>query len=273
MFTFKLRLLLISIFILPNYPLVAQCAAESNAFKSGESLNYKVVYNWGMMWLESAYASFKVSSVFSNNRQSFVFKGTGATHEKYDWFFKVRDVFETTVDSASLRPVKFSAVINEGSKSDRHTYLFDWSHERVFTIVTRGKKKATIDTLPFKPCSVDVLTAIYYARNINYSNYAKNDTIGIKVLLDGAVYPLYIRYLGKEVYESPVFGKLNCIKFKPLLVEGSIFRAGEHMTVWVTDDNNKIPVYIETEIIVGKIKVSLSSMSGLKYPLESLITD
>lgn len=247
----------------------AQCAAQSNAFKSGEQLNFSVVYNWGMVWLESASASFKIKSASVNNKPCFVFTGSGSTYPKYDWFFKVRDVFETTVDSATFRPLKFKADISEGNKNDHHTYVFDWLKQRVYTIISRGKKKASIDTLDFRLCNVDVLSAIYFARNIDYSQYAINDTIGISVLMDGAVFPLYIRYLGKEVYNSPLFGKYNCIKFRPLLVEGSIFRAGEHMTVWVTDDKNKVPLYVETEILVGKIKVSLSSMSGLKFPLDS----
>ena len=258
-------------YILYAVQLNAQCAAQSNAFKSGEQLNFSVVYNWGMVWLESASASFKVKSTAVNNKPCFVFTGSGSTYPKYDWFFKVHDVFETTVDSASFRPLKFTAAISEGNKNDHHTYVFDLFKQRVYTIITRGKKKTSVDTLDFRPCNADVLSAIYYARNIDYSKYAINDTISISVLLDGAVFPLYIRYLGKEVYTSPLFGKYNCIKFRPLLVEGSIFRAGEHMTVWVTDDKNKVPLYVETEILVGKIKVSLSSMSGLKFPLDSKV--
>lgn len=249
----------------------AQCASSNSAFKSGEQLSYSVVYNWGMVWLESAHVSFSVKAATAGNKPAYVFKGSGGTFPKYDWFFKVRDEFETTVDSASMRPLKFKADIAEGNKNDHHTYIFDLAKERAYTIITRGKKKTMVDTISFKPCNVDVLSAIYYARNIDYSKYAVNDTISISVLLDGTVFPLYIRYLGKEVFNSPLFGKYNCIKFKPLLVEGSIFNAGEHMTVFVTDDKNKVPLYVETEIIVGKVKVSLSSMSGLKYPLDSKI--
>ena len=86
------------------------------------------------------------------------------------------------------------------------------------------------------------------------------------ILLDGKIFPLYVRYLGKEQYTSTTLGKFNCIKFRPLLVEGSIFRKGEHMTVWVTDDENKLPLYIETEIIVGTVKVSLHAYKGLRHP-------
>jgi hypothetical protein len=265
------RVIFLSLF-LHCFSVRSQCAFPVHAFKSGEVLNFNVSYNWGLIWLESATATFKVESAVQGGKKAYRFTGTGSTYPKHDWFFKVRDTFEATVDSASFRPLKFTALINEGGKHDRHTYLFDSPKQKAYTIITRGTKKTEIDTLDFKPCSIDVLTAIYYARNIDYSTCRINDTIGISVLLDGKVFPLYVRYLGKENYTSELYGTYRCIKFRPLLVEGSIFKKGEHMTVWVTDDRNKIPLYIETDIIVGSIKVSLRRMSGIKYPLEAKIT-
>lgn len=224
-----------------------------------------------MIWLESAEATFKVESGTLNNRKCYVFSGTGQTYPKHDWFFKVRDVFETYVDSESFRPLRFKADILEGSKKDKHTYFFNNSKQQVYTVITHGQHPVKVDTLNVSPCSIDVLTAIYYARNIDYSRCKVNDTIGVSIILDGKLFPLYVRYLGREDYTSPEFGKYHCIKFRPLLVEGSIFRKGEHMNVWVTDDKNKIPLYIETAIIVGSVKVSLARYKGLRYPEDAKI--
>jgi len=266
------RFIFISLFFIRSLGSLSQCAFPVHAFKTGELLEYTVAYNWGVIWLESATAAFKVESMTAAGKKAYHFTGTGSTYPKHDWFFKVRDKFEATLDSASFRPLKFTAQMNEGSKHDQHTYLFDLPKEKAYTIITRGTKKTELDTLPFPPCSIDVLSAIYFARNIDYSKYKYNDTIGISVLLDGKVFPLYVRYLGRENYTSALYGTYRCIKFRPLLVEGSIFKKGEHMTVWVTDDRNKIPLYIETDIIVGAIKVSLRRMTGIKYPLDSKIT-
>ncbi len=266
------KLLVFSFFIFFRQWSQAQCAFPSHAFKSGEVLQYDVAYNWGMIWLESATAAFRVTAAQNAGKKAYLLTGTGSTYPKHDWFFKVRDKFETLLDSASFRPLRFTAQMNEGSKHDQHTYLFDLSKEKAYTIITRGTKKPALDTIPFHSCSIDVLSAIYFARNIDYSKCRVNDTIGISVLLDGTVFPLYVRYLGHENCTSKLYGTYRCIKFRPLLVEGSIFKKGEHMTVWVTDDRNKIPLYIETEIVVGAIKVSLRQMSGIKYPLDSRIT-
>ncbi len=226
-----------------------------------------------MIWLESAHASFKVSSAKLNGKNCYLFNGSGSTYTKYDWFYKVRDVFETYVDSESFRPLKFRADILEGSKNDKHTYIFNTPQKKAYTIINHGRKPVHVDTLKINACTIDVLTAIYYARNIDYSNCKTNDTVGISLLLDGKVYAIYVRYLGKEVFTSKELGKYNCIKFSPLLVEGSIFKKGEGMTVWVSNDKNKIPIYIETPITVGTVKVKLMNYKGLKNREEAKIAE
>lgn len=242
------------------------CVIQNHAFTYGEELNYRVVYNWGLVWVESAATTFKVDKATYQGRKTYFLSGRGGTFPKYDWFFKVRDVFETQLDSLSFRPLKFTAQVREGNKDDRHTYVFNDANKRAFTIINRGEKPVQLDTLKTSPCTIDVLTAIYYARNIDYSKCKPNDTVNVTLLLDGKIYSTYIRYLGKEKYTSKELGTFDCIKFSPRLVEGSIFKKGEGMTVWVTDDDNKLPLYIETPIIVGTIKVRLVSFKGLRHP-------
>jgi hypothetical protein len=248
-----------------------ECGINTVAFISGEELHYKVIYNWGMVWLESGYAAFTTKEAVYNKRRCYLLNGSGSTYPKYDWFYKVRDVFETYLDSQTFRPLKFRADILEGKKNDKHTYLFDNRSQKAYTIINHGSKPVLVDTLSITACSIDVLTAIYYARSIDYSKYRVNDTVGISVILDGKLFGIYVRYLGKAVHRSKDVGAYNCIKFSPLLVEGSIFKAGEDMTVWVSDDENKLPVHIETPIIVGTIKVMLTSYKGLKFPERSKI--
>jgi len=264
---------LLAFFLFPLQPLPAQtsCGLELNAFCGGEELNYKVIYNWGLIWLESAQASFKTKPFTYNGKGCYLFSGTGSTFPKYDWFFKVRDVFETIVDSNTLRPLKFQADILEGGKKDKHIYIFNNQSKKAYTIINYGTKIPKVDTLKIGNCTIDVLTAIYYARSIDYSRCKKNDTVSISLLLDGKVYPIYVRYLGKEIFTSKELGTYKCIKFSPLLIEGTIFKKGEGMVVWVSDDKNKLPVYIETPITVGSVKVKLMSYKGLRNPEEAKV--
>ena len=64
---------------------------------------------------------------------------------------------------------------------------------------------------------------------------------------------------------------INAIKFKPLLIKGSIFEGGEKMTVWISDDPNRIILRAESPIAVGSVKVDMMAHRNLRYPLTSLI--
>jgi hypothetical protein len=247
------------------------CEVKNTSFGSGEELRYKVIYNWGAIWLESAEGNFSVKKAEFRGRNCYQLTGTGFTYPKYAWFYKVQDLFESYVDSQSFRPLRFHADIAEGGKKEKHDYFFNSNTQKVFTSIQRGKSAAKVDSLHIGPCTIDVITAIYYARNIDYSHCKLNDTISVSLLLDNKLYPLYVRYLGKAVYTSEVLGKFNCIRFSPLLVEGTIFKGGESMVVWVSDDLNKVPLCIETPLVIGTVKVQLVSRKNLRNPESSRI--
>ena len=120
-------------------------------------------------------------------------------------------------------------------------------------------------------CIQDVVSAIFYARNIDFNKYKPGDKIPFAMFLDKEVFEMYIRYIGKETIKTK-YGKFKAIKFKPLLVKGTIFEGGEKMTVWVSDDANHIPVRIESPISVGSVKVDMISRNNLRHPLSSLIS-
>jgi hypothetical protein len=119
-------------------------------------------------------------------------------------------------------------------------------------------------------CIHDVISAVYYARNINFDNYKVGDKIYLSLFLDDEVHNIYIRYMGKETIKTR-YGKFRTIKFKPLLIKGSMFEGGEKMTVWVSDDANHLPLRIESPIVVGNVKVDMMGYRNLRYPLSSMI--
>jgi hypothetical protein len=247
------------------------CKTEEKSFKAGEDLHFKIYYSWGAIWMAAGEANFKVEQAEMNTKSVYHFIGLGSTYPKYDWFFKVRDKYESYADTSTLKPLRFKREANEGGSFTYDDYVFNNRKNKVYTVERRNKKPIKVDSVNITSCTNDVMTAIYYARSLDFSKYKANDTIPITFVLDGEVFPSYIRYLGKEVITSELLGKVRCIKFKPKLVEGTIFKGGEGMTVWVTDDENKIPVYVETPIIVGTVKVKLFSYSNLKYKLNCQI--
>jgi hypothetical protein len=139
-----------------------------------------------------------------------------------------------------------------------------FNHSANTAVSTNGVFKTT-------NCIQDVVSAIYYARNIDFNKYKVGDKIPFDMFLDDEVYHLYIRYLGKEKIKTR-YGKFNAIKFKALLIKGTIFQGGEKMNAWVSDDPNHLLLRVESPITVGTIKIDMYGYKNLRYPLTSLIS-
>lgn len=238
------------------------CGIRNTTFKDGESLTYNVFYSVVGIYVNAGQATFTTTLERLNNKPVYHVNAVGTSNSKYDWIFKVRDNYQTFFDTATLQPLKFIRNIDEGGYKKYENITFN---QQTNTAISAG------GVYKVPNCIQDVLSSVYYARNINFSKYKVNDKIPFSIFLDNEVYDLYIRYLGKEVIKTK-YGKFRCIKFKPLLLKGTIFEGGENMTVWVTDDGNHFPVRVESPIIVGSVKIDLMQWRNNRYPVSSLVS-
>jgi hypothetical protein len=198
-------------------------------------------------------------------------QGVGKSFASYDLLFKVRDYFDSWVDPATFRSYDFKRHIFEGGYSLLNTLAFDPSQNRVIANTKSNNNPQRTDTLPLKPCSFDMMTAVYYTRTLDFSGMKQGDRKSVTVLIDDAYYDIHIRALGKETIESTDGKSYRCIKFAAKMVQGTIFKGDEDVLVWVSDDGNKIPIYIEAKIIVGTIKAYLKDMKGVRNPVTSIV--
>jgi len=238
------------------------CGIRNTAFSANEVLVYNVFYSVIGLYVNAGTATFTTRLEHLDGKPVYHVIGAGNSNSSYDWIFKVRDRYETYFDTTYLLPIKFIRNVDEGGYKKHEDVTFN-----------RQNNTATTTSGVFKVpnCVQDVLSSIYYARNIDFSRYKIDDKIPFSMFLDNQVYNLYIRYLGKETVKTR-YGKFHAIKFKPLLVKGTIFEGGEKMTVWVSDDRNHIPLRVESPIAVGSIKVDMMQYRNLRYPLSSTIS-
>lgn len=267
-----MRLILIIFFCAGVFfQLKSQCLENIEPFIIGERVDYEVFYNWGFIWVNAGEVSFTVKPDLYDGQPVYHFLSEGNSKANYDWLYKVRDTYESKVAVDRFQPLWFKRDTYEGKfKVDEEYHYMPEKNKVAFTLKDSDNPLIK-DTLDVKPCSFDVLTMVYYARTLDFSKYKKGDKIPINVLIDGESHGLYIRYLGTEVIETREKKKFDCIKFKPLLVEGSIFQGGEDMTVYVTNDKNKIPILVEAKIIFGSIKAYLTNSTNIKHPETALI--
>lgn len=261
----KKCLSLLSLFLLVIHTSFSQIySLNHRPFKSGESLDFDVVYNWGLIWVNAGSVNFSIKQEQVKDKTLFHFIGTGVSKKNWDWFFKVRDKFESYNDTSNLHPYKYIRDCNDGGNWVYNDVTFDQKNKRAIGYI-KTKKEPTLkqDTIAINYLTFDPITMIYYARSIDYNKYKSGDEIPITLLLDNKVYYRKMTYMGKETITTD-YGTTGCIKFKATLIPGTMFKEGDVMTVWVSDDKNRLPIKVETPIVVGSVKVFLKKVEGVK---------
>jgi len=267
MFSFKNLAIYITLSLSPLI-LLAQKVTEgksiNTSYQSGEQVTYLISYTWFCLWTDVGEVTFKVTNETKDGKYVLHLKCTGSTYPFYDWFFKVRDLYESWIDPSTQQPVHFNRAINEGGFTKENEYQFDWSKDQVFVRVRRKSNPSKYNTLKIEKNTYDVISAIYAARNFNYSNIKPDKIFPITAIFDKEIYKVGYKFLGREEKQIKGIGKLNCLKFQVDLVVGDIFANNQKLYVWVTDDQNHIPAIIESPIKIGSIKARVTSWTGLR---------
>lgn len=272
----KIKLLLLISLLIFNLSITlsqsnSECGIINKAFRVGEQLTYVVSYTWFFIWTDVGEATFTVKSDMKLGRDALHLHSLGVSYPFYDWFFKVRDVYESWVDPVSLQPIYFNRDINEGGYTKENEFTFDWDSSLVNARIRRRGGENRFYEIPVKPCTYDVVTAIYVARNLDFSNSSPGKSYPVSVILDREIYNVKYTFLGKEEKRVKGTGTFNSLKFRVELIAGDVFREGQYLYVWVTNDSNKLPIYIESPIRVGSVRVRIASWQGLRHPLTSKV--
>lgn len=237
------------------------CGVTNTAFRSGEVVEMTVYYSAMGAYVGAGNATFTTTLERFNGKPVYHAVGVGSTYSFFDNFFKVRDRYESYIDTATLLPYKFIRNVDEGGFKIYNNVSFN--HNVNTAVSTNGVFKIS-------DCMQDVVSAMYYARNINFDKYKPGDKIPFDMFLDDEIHHLYLRYMGKEKVKTK-YGKFRAIRFRPLLVKGTMFQGGENMNAWISDDPNHLLLRVESPIVVGSIKVDMMGYKNLRYPLKSLI--
>ena len=241
---------------------IEPCFMENKTFQGGEEITYKLYYNLGIMWLSAGEVTFKVNDMGSQYHVAVA----GRTYKSYEWFFKVRDYYDTYIDKNSLLPKTAIRNVREGKYRLYDEITFDQENKKASSLRGKTKDVATKKNYNLGECMHDMLSVIYYSRNIDFESYKEGEEFPVKIFMDKEVWPLNVKYKGKQSRKKVKGkGKFNTIKFSPQVVSGRVFKEGEKMMVYVSDDKNRIPLLIESPVSVGSVKAVLKNYKGLKY--------
>ena len=251
-----MKKIVILIFTFLAFNLNGQSTATS--FKIGEWLRFRIHY--GM--LNASYATLHIKSNTIDTVPVYHVIGRGQTTGFASIFFKVDDTYESYFGQNDGKPYKFVRKIDEGGYTKDVEINFDHRNETAVLNDFKNKKKLNFD---IQDDIQDLVSAFYHLRN-NYN--VKDLEIGKFIELnmlydDDGIFKFKLKYLGKEVLRTK-YGKVECLKFRPYVQSGRVFKEQESLTLWVSNDLNKIPIRIKADLAIGAIKAELDGYNGLK---------
>ncbi len=233
---------------------------SQNAFDVGEKLKFRLSYS---SFFTAGYATMEIKKDVINKRDAYHVVGKGRTTGMINWFFKVKDRYETYMYQDNLLPYRFVRIIDEGGYTKDKEIYFDHEAKKALVINKKKKKKETFDTVDNVQ---DLISSLYYLRNKDISNFKIGDELVIHVFFDEENVPMKLKFLGKEIIKTK-FGKISSLKFRPYVQAGRVFEEEESVTVWVSDDANKIPLRIKASLAVGSLRADLHTYKGLANPI------
>jgi hypothetical protein len=225
---------------------------ENNSFTVGEKLTFNIKYGFvtaGVAVMEIP----KIKKIAGRDVYHVTFKVNSLP--SFDAFYKVRDRYETYIDTESLFPWRFEQHVREGGFSMDFAAFFD--HRK-------GIAKTSKGTYDIPPNVNDIVSTFFYARTLDYSNLEIGDKFELHNFYKKEVYPLDVIYKGKETVDVEA-GTFDCIMVEPVIVEGGLFKTEGKITIWLTDNELKIPVKVKTKILIGSIDAELSEYEGLLH--------
>ena len=237
----------------------------NTAFIRGEKFTFRAYYDsfiTGKVTAGEATLEVKFENKQFDGRNTYHLVGRGKSKGAFNLFFKVDDRFESYMDEEYLVPWRFLRFTREGDYRKEDEVIFN-QYSQNASSRTANKK--------VPPAVHDVLSAFFFARNNDFSNVAIGETFPITFFLDDSVYVSFIKFVGKEEVITDI-GRFRCLRFKPMVATGKVFSQPYPMDIWISDDQNHIPVLAKSEVVVGSVKLELIQYQGLANPLTALIS-
>lgn len=229
------------------------------AFQDGEWLKFRMSYS---NFLNAGYSTIEVKETKNKGLAAFHISGNGKSTGLVSLFFKVKDDYQTYMYKESLKPYRFIRKIDEGGYTKDQEILFDYTTNEA---TVKNYKHNTETKHPISSDIQDILSSLYFLRNQNLSNLNVGQEIEIQMFFDDEINKFKLHFLGKEVIKTK-FGKINTLAFRPMVQAGRVFKEQESLTIWVSDDSNKIPLKIKADLAIGSLRADLDAFKGLAHP-------
>lgn len=236
-------------------------------YSTGENLTYVLSYKWNAVNTDVATAALKLDTVRYNGALVYHSKMTARTRPFFDTFFKARENFQSWFSMDNGRPLKYTRSTLEGKYTATNLYIYNWGSRKIDATWQMGSKPKARADLPLTDCTYDLPSIIYFLRRMDTSNLQAGKSYTVTYGIDDDVYTISLTFKGRETKKIRGVGKVKCLHFGCNVVAGEMFTGNEDAQLWVSDDDNHIPIYFMAPLKVGAVTGRLNGYTGLSHKL------
>lgn len=231
---------------------------SQNAFSTGEYFKFRIHYGI----VNAGYATLEVKDAVKNNKKVHHVVGKGYTTGMTKFFFKVEDDYQSYFDKETGKPYQFVRKIDEGGYTKNQVGFFNQTNN---TVTVNDYKNDTRKTFTVPENVQDIVSVFYYLRNHpEVDDLKAGESITVDMFFDDEVTKFKLKFLGREDIKTK-FGTVSAMIFRPYVQAGRVFKEEESLTVWISDDANRIPLRIKASLAVGSLKADLDEYKGLSH--------
>lgn len=245
----------------------APIVSKMTSFGKGEELQYRV--NFGIFTVGKATTKIDNRVHNINTRPCYKIDAWGETSEWISIVTRVKDNWGGYLDTSNLIPHVGYRKIEEGRY--RKTELTTYDHQRHKAEVKVMNKETGVYENPqiyeIPKNGRDLVSGFMYLRVIDFTKVKKKDTVVINGFYEDTAYKLQIIYEGMETIHTKI-GKIPCYKLVPVMPDNKLFDGENSITVWLSGDDNKIPVKMQAKMFIGHTGLELTSFKGLRNQLK-----
>ncbi|MBR5385493.1 MAG: DUF3108 domain-containing protein [Bacteroidales bacterium] len=239
-------------------------------FAAGEHIRLQFHYKWGMLNADVAKFDIHISDDTYKGRPVYYMEGSGKTIKLVSSFFDIRYKFESWASHDMFKPLKAGRNAVENNYTVNGTQVFDWKAHTVSVDTKSSRHGHKMARVGISDCTMDLLTAIYQIRRTDITAMRPGDSMTADMVIDHGVYPVTLKYIGKTTISVKGLGLVRAVKFSCSVVAGDLFEEdSEEAYLWLTDDANRLPVYVKAELKMGSVVGRLIYWEGLKNEFTS----
>ena len=258
-----IRLTLLFILTLFSVQTEAQCRADNKSFQAGEFLTFDLYFKYGLIYTKAGNSTLSVANAKYKGKDAYKMMLTANSTGAAKAVFTISDTL-TSYTTKDIVPLAYLKDAHEGGDymTERAKYEYTNGTVKIRNINKKGSRLRYDTTLVSNECMYDMLSIVYYARTLNYNTMKKGDKVTVSFLSGRKLVEMDIEHQGHESVSANDNRKYNCIKLVLVMNERAFENKNEAMKVYITDDQNRIPIRIDSKLKVGSTRAVLKNYKG-----------